>query len=240
MSIGMYPKGPLVMQNQRSFVDEPTPLHFHSLAETCLALSSADTLPHVPTLVATRLQLELLFQEPLIDLRAVSEVILSDAGATLQILRLIGEEYPHEEDRPTRIEDCIASLNMDSCYDAVCASSIPHDPGVLEQWQHFRRVAQCAKELAKCVEGFSPEEAYLVGLLYEVGQLPRLLGWKSSLSSMIESRALAVMLAEYWHLPGYLLAAIREQQEAVSPSQWSEILQMAERAVMHMEHGARD
>ncbi len=199
--------------------------------------AASDLLPHVPTMLGTRLQLELLFQESLIDLSAVTEVILSDAGATLQILRIIGEEYPQEEDRPTRLEDCIASLNMERCYDAVCASSIPHNSGIMEQWQHFRRVAQWARELAKCIDGVSPEQAYLVGLLYEVGKLPRLLGWKDVADSSRECKALAVMLADYWHLPAYLLAAIREQQEAVTSSRWSEILQMAECAVDQVEAG---
>jgi HD-like signal output (HDOD) protein len=227
------------MQDNLFFSDEAPTIH-PCVAAAHSMLTFADTLPNVPTMVATRLQLELLFQESLIDLGAVTEVILSDPGATLQILRLIGEEYPQEEDRPTRIEDCIASLNMARCYDVVCASTIPHNSGVLEQWQHFRRVAQCAKELAKCVEGFSPEEAYLVGLLYEVGKLPRLLGWKSAGDSSNECRALALMLADYWHLPAYLLGAIRERQEAVTLSKWGEILQMAECAALHVESASRD
>jgi HD-like signal output (HDOD) protein len=224
------------MHDNRYFSDEASTIYLpHLLAMSPQAV--ADALPNVPTMAGTRLQLELLLQESLIDLSAVTEVILSDAGATLQILRLIGEEYPFEEDRPTRIEDCIASLNMAHCYDAVCASSIPHNSGIIEQWQHFRRVAQCARELAKCVEGVSPEEAYLVGLLYELGKLPRLLGWKATGDSSSERKALAVMLADYWHLPAYVLTAIREQQEAVSSSRWNGILQMAECAVDEVEAG---
>ena len=200
----------------------------------------ADPLPNVPAMVATRLQLELLLQDSLIDLSAVSEVILSDAGATLQILRLIGEEYANEEDRPTRIEDCLASLNMRHCYDAICASSISHESGVLAEWQHFRRVAQCARELARCVDGFSPEEAYLVGLLSEVGKFPRLLGWNTAGDSSREQQALGVMLADYWHLPAYLLDAIREQLEPVDFPRWGEILQMAQRVAHHSENAVRD
>jgi len=187
----------------------------------------SDPLPSVPTLIATRLQFELLLQESSIDLSAVSKVILSDAGATLQLLRLIGEEFADEEVRPTRIEDCIASLNMQHCYDAVCACSISHDSDIMGQWQRSRRLAECARELAKCTDGFSPEEAYLIGLLHEVGKFPKLLGWKNSGESLLEQEALGVMLADYWHLPGYLLSAIREQQETVARPRWVEFLQMA-------------
>jgi HD-like signal output (HDOD) protein len=188
-------------------------------------------------MISTRLQLELLLQESLIDLSAVSEVILSDAGATLQILRLIGEEYLEEEGRPTRIEDCIVSLNTDRWYQAVCASTIPHNSQVLAEWQHSRRVAQCARELARCVDGFSPEEAYVIGLLCELGKFPHLLGWNHTGASLHEHRALGVMLADYWHLPSFLLSAIREQQEPnEDTSRWTEILQMARQLAAQSAH----
>jgi HD-like signal output (HDOD) protein len=192
----------------------------------------ADALPVIPTMIGTRLQLELLLQETTVDLSAISEVILSDPGATLQILRLIGEEYPTGEDRPTRMEDCLASLNMEHWYDAICASSMSPNSQVLAQWQHARRVAQCARELAMCVDGMAPEEAYLIGLLCEVGKLPQLLGWNSCGDSVTEQDAFALMLADYWHLPAYLLRAIQDQQAQnrhthQSSTRWGEILQMA-------------
>lgn len=198
--------------------------------------TAIDPLPSVPSMIATRLQLELLLQESLIDLSAVSEVILSDPGATLQILRLIGEEYPNPEDRPTRIEDCIASLNMERCYNVVCASTIPQSSNLLSEWQRFRRIAQCARELAKCIDGFSPEEAYMVGLLHEVGKFPYLLGWNPEGESSIEQDALGVMLADCWHLPEYLLAAIREQRESTSSSRWTSFIEMAQRVADHDEN----
>lgn len=192
-----------------------------------------DPLPSVPSMITTRLQLELLLQESLIDLSAVSEVILADPGATLQILRLIGEEYPNPEDRPTRMEDCIASLNMERCYSAVCASTIPQNSGILAEWHRIRRIARCARELARCVDGFSPEEAYIVGLLYEVGRFPHLLGWDPADGSHHEQAALGIMLADCWQLPEYLLTAIREKRESVHSSRWGEFMEMAQRVAEH-------
>jgi len=188
-----------------------------------------DPLPSVPTMIATRLQLELLLQDSPIDLGAVSEVILADPGATLQILRLIGEEYPNPEDRPTRMEDCLASLNMQHCYHVVCASTLPQNSGLLAEWQRIRRVAHCARELARCIDGFSPEEAYIVGLLHQVGKFPHLLGWDPSGESSHEQDALGLMLADCWQLPEYLLTAIREQRESITSSRWGDFLQMAQR-----------
>jgi HD-like signal output (HDOD) protein len=201
-------------------------------------ISFADAFPSVPTMIATRLQLELLLQDSPIDLGAVSRVILSDVGATLQVLRLIGEEYASAEDRPTRMEECIASLNIRRCYEAVCAAGIPSNSTVLAAWEHFRNVAQCAREIASCVDGFSPEEAYIIGLLYGVGKFPSLLGWKADECNLGEQKAVGVMLADYWHLPPYLLAAIREQQDSSPHPRWTEILEMAETFVAQTEAAA--
>ncbi len=201
-----------------------------------------DTLPHMPVLAATRLQLELLLQERSVDLKELAEVILADAGATLQVLRLIGEEYPGEDERPTRIEDCIVSLNRERWYEVVCASGTSHSAPLLAEWQHCRRIAECARELAQCMEGFQPEQAYLVGLLCRLGKFPRLLGWRpvgdltrigTPDAHRGEDHAVSLMLAEYWHLPAYLLSALREQVPAAqtridSALDWAGILQTAQ------------
>ncbi len=203
---------------------------------------AADALPQMPILAATRLQLELLLQERSVDLKDMSEIILADAGATLQVLRLIGEEYPNEDDRPTRIEDCIVSLNRERWYEVVCAAGTSHSAPLLVEWQHCRRIAECARELARCMDGFRPEEAYLVGLLFRLGRFPRLLGWRPagdlarvSLADphLGEDHAVSLMLAEYWHLPAYLLSALREQAPATQRNQdsvagWAGILQGAQ------------
>ncbi len=203
---------------------------------------AGDALPQMPILAATRLQLELLLLERSVDLKDMAEIILADAGATLQVLRLIGEEYPHEDDRPTRIEDCIVSLNRERWYEVVCAAGTSHSAPLLAEWKHCRRVAECARELARCMEAFQPEEAYLVGLLCRMGKFPRLLGWRpvGDLARVNvgdahfgEDHAVSLMLAEYWNLPTYLLSALREQAPSVQQQNdstvgWASILQTAQ------------
>ncbi len=196
--------------------------------------TAEDPLPGIPAMLTTRLQLELLMQEPAIDLRAVSEVVLADVGATLQILRLIGEEYPCEEDRPTRIADCLVSLDSQSWYAAICGASLANNKEALELWQHFRRVALHARELAAQAGGLSPDEAYLVGLLCELGRLPEVLGW-DTYTSIAEHETAGILLADYWRLPAYLLAAIREQQHAAPCSRWNAVLLAAQWEVQQEE-----
>jgi HD-like signal output (HDOD) protein len=190
---------------------------------------ACDMLPDIPTMSTTRLQLDLLLQESPIDLAAVSAVVLSDVGATLQILRLVGEEFTSDEGRPTRMEDCLASLSLERCYQAVAACSLAQDDLMLVEWQRLRRVAECARNLAEWTRGVSPTEAYLVGLLSEVGRLPELLGWGKPTRTTSEQVKVGVMLVEHWNLPCYLTSAIRGQHEESFNCPWSGFLTMAKR-----------
>lgn len=192
--------------------------------------SVADILPGLPILTTTRLQLELLLNDPVVDLRAVTEVILADVGATLQILRTVGREFSATDGRPDRIEDCIVSLSAARCHQVVCA---PNDSDseaetYAEEWQFRRMRAEHARELARHSDGVSPEEAYLVGLLHRLGTIPHLLGWNINLSTSDEDDALGVMLAFHWNLPDCVLSASRERHEDAETTKWREILDRAD------------
>jgi HD-like signal output (HDOD) protein len=182
----------------------------------------------LPIIAATRLQLDLLRNESVIDLKRVTEVVLADAGATLQILRLIGEEFPDDADRPNRIEDCIVSLSFARCYQTICASESAYSGPHVAEWHRCRRIAECVREVAIGMGSIAPEEAYLVGLLSRLGTLPQLLGWKGNSSLSSESQALGVMLAFHWRLPRYVLLAIEEQHQSKSSSKWKNILALGQ------------
>ncbi len=198
--------------------------------------SGSDWLPDMPTLPSTRLQIALLLQESQVDLRALGDVILSDVCATLQTFRLAGEEYPEEDDRPTRIEDCIASLNLDRWRDLLCVPRITGTLDLTRELGHSRRVALCAKELASLFDDCSPEEAYLAGLLSEVDRLPEILGWTGVGDSPDEQREHGLAMAYYWHLPKYVLAALRSKRHDEKPSSMSGILELAHSMAAQVEH----
>lgn len=198
-----------------------------SFASNQSSLLFVDPLPPIPTMAATTLQLELLLHNPLLDLRTISGVILSDVGATLQILRLIGEEFCNEQERPTRMEDCIVSLQSDCWYEAIRKQSASLNVRVVNEWQRCRRRGEYARELASCFADVSPHEAYVVGLLHRLGEFPHLLGWSKVESGASDHHSMGLMLAEFWQLPPYLICAIREQQASSIPSVWRELLHLS-------------
>ena len=55
----------------------------------------------------TLLLMDLGALEKPVDLEEITQVVLSDPGATIQVLRLAGRERALGEEREARIEDCI-------------------------------------------------------------------------------------------------------------------------------------
>jgi HD-like signal output (HDOD) protein len=185
-------------------------------------------LPDVPVMPQTLLILDLLVQEPCVDLREVSRVVLGDLGATLQILRLAGREYGNAEGRPARIEDCIADIGLEACLKAASAQIVASDgqrTSVGEFWAHAKEIAEYSKIVAEDMPGINPEEAYLIGLLHTLGSLPGLLGWREA---GISDGALAgLRIAKRWSLPNSVMELFNEMHLTGYATRWSGIVQKA-------------
>ncbi len=199
--------------------------------------------PSAPTLLATRLQLELLLSSRSpsagVDLREAAGIILNDLGATLEVFRLAGEECCEGWESggvASRLEDCLASLGTEVWLDAVCANAVERtDAGTHGRtselaafWEHGRAVAYACWLLAEHQEGVCPEEAYLVGLLHEVGRLPELLGWTPAQfggTGALWTGSTLGLLAKHWRLPLYLERVV-VAPEAPS-TRWRRLLEAA-------------
>jgi hypothetical protein len=192
----------------------------------------AQDLPDVPVLPETLLRLDLEAQEPSVDLREMSQAILSDLGATVQILRLSGLALNDPESRSTRIEDCICDLGVAACLEAISAATIARDyryDGVVETWAHSREIAHYAKLVAEDTPDVNPDEAYLVGLLHTIGLLPQALGWHGSHSRQIDPAVAGLQMARQWSLPQIAVEYFREVNLDSHTSPWPEIVHKAHR-----------
>jgi hypothetical protein len=176
-----------------------------------------DILNDVPVMSATVLGLQMLLHEPYIDLRKVSAFVLSDVGATIQTLRIIGSEYALTTERPCRMDDCIAGLDVGDWFSVLSAHTFACDDehsAATALWKHSFLVAQYAQLVAGSIEGIPPEDAYLVGLLHEIQAIPAVLGWRSGNSSASYS---SVLCAIEGAQPFFVLDAIRSAKEPSSP-----------------------
>jgi hypothetical protein len=192
----------------------------HCIDQTPAAQLNQDFLEQVPAMASTVLGLEMLLSEPVIDLQLASDLVLSDVGATLQVLRLCGCEAM--EERPVRMGDCLASLEARAWFEAISAHTFACDRENSETtavWNHCRLIAQYSRIIAEGSRHVSPDEAYMVGLLYGVGALPSVLGWPHSVA-----RAMSSMKAV---LPLFVLDAMHSINDPGPPSHWRLILTAA-------------
>ena len=176
---------------------------------------SSNLMEHVPVMSATVLGLEILLNEPCIDLRMASDLVLSDVGATLRVLRLVGKEYECANEYLSSMADCLAGLDAGTWFHEISAHTFACDDdhtAVASLYHHCRLVARYARLVAESLQGVSPEEAYLVGLLHEMESLPGALGWPARDLQLEGS------------LPPFVLSAICS---ASSSSDWSFILKAA-------------
>lgn len=197
--------------------------HPHLVEEKSVAEMNEDLLDEVPVMSATILGLEMLLNEPSVDLRLASELVLSDVGATIQILRLIGGGVDFDEGRPRRMGDCLASLDVGTWFRAISARTFVCDPEHAETtalWKHCRLVAQYAQLVSDWLECVSPEEAYLVGLLHGIGAIPTVLGWPDG--------GLGALFAMEGPLPLFVFNAMRSVDDSGLSSDWRFILTAAQ------------
>lgn len=205
-------------------------------------------LPDVPVMPETLLRLELKAQERCVDLREMSAVVLSDLGATLQILRLSALESSNTDHELTRIEDCISDLGLSACLEAVSAQPVARDDrynAIAETWAHSREIAHYSRLAAEDTPDVNPDEAYLVGMLHAIGSLPHVLGWFGSQSKSIDSASAGLQLARQWSLPQFAVEYFREIHIDSSATPWPEIVHQAHRSAngssqrCPLEHRAR-
>jgi hypothetical protein len=194
-------------------------------------LDLVDDLPGVPALPETLLAMEFQLQEFSVDLRAVSEIVLGDLGATIQVLRLAGREYGDSDGRPVRIEDCISDLGLKACLRAAAAGTMAwgvRQRAVVEMWEHSREIAHTCRLIAEETPGFiNPHQAYMAGLLHGIGALPALLGWERNAAYYRPFSA--VELAERWAFPAFLKEFFHTVSKPGWNSQWSKLMSTAHR-----------
>lgn len=190
----------------------------------------ADGLPGVPVLTETLLRMELELHEGSTDLRGFSEAVLADLGATIQILRLAGQEYGEAFDRPIRVEDCISDLGPRACMNAAATGSLlrgVRQHASFEMWAHSREVAQYFRLLAEqAPASISADQAYMAGLLHAIGALPAVLEWgRYGISG--EPALAALKMAERWHFPRFIREFFCELLMPGDSPEWSNFIAVA-------------
>lgn len=170
------------------------------------AVGFGDALPILP---GTQLCLELALLRNPPSLRELADILERDPVAVLRLFALAATEFPAQlstQEDLVRVEDCVASLGTEQLLHAFCRQApMPsrEQPLALAFAQHSCAVARMCREIAEAT-GLPGEEAFLVGLLHNLSELPERLGRMPFPSSAQVNRKLTSTPTRQYALPSRL------------------------------------
>ncbi len=136
----------------------------------------------LPTLPAYVFELNSLLSAAPVNLRQVGEVIRTDPSLTAQVLRLCNSAFMGFRERVTKIEHAIMLVGTERLRTMVLTCSLIEYVGhrvasedIQSFWGHCFLTATLSERIARGVAYLHPEQAYLAGLLHDIGALPLLM-----------------------------------------------------------------
>jgi HD-like signal output (HDOD) protein len=133
----------------------------------------------LPTLPSYLLDLNSLLSSPAADLKKVAKVIRTDPSLSAQVLRLCNSALFGLRRRVLSIEQAAVLLGTERLRTLVLTCAVMRFAGkhvpvknLLGFWQHSFLSALLCERVARVVDYMEAEQAYLGGLLHDIGQLP--------------------------------------------------------------------
>ena len=164
----------------------------------------------LPTLPAYVFELNNLLAATPVNLRRVGEVIRTDPSLSAQVIRLCNSALLGFRERIKTIEHAVILLGTERLRTLVLTCSLIEYAGhrlmsedIQSFWQHCFLTAALGERLARGTKYPQPEQAYLAGLLHDIGALPLLVISSSNASSRVKAPTRAwgeslVMEQEYF------------------------------------------
>ena len=175
---------------------------------------------------------------------ALAELIAKDPGMSTKALGIANSSaYHRASGRTANLEQSLAVLGTEMIKTLVINESVSqvfnhlnhaHGTDLRCFWKHSLSVAVIAKEIAARIGYASPEEAYLAGLLHDIGRLAllattakeyahvffapdddKLCAIESSLANLAHTEA-GALLATRWNLDSFLADSLLYHHEAAS------------------------
>ncbi len=185
--------------------------------------------PQIPDVVLA-LRAELIRPEP--SIKVATDLIAQDLALTGQILKKINSPLFARKIKIASVQQAVALLGINRLANLVTAESIKRilgDPkgSARVVWESIMEQARVAVIISGLVEGISSEEAYLFGIMHDVGSLifadllesygyewvlrfgaPQSLLEHERAALGVDHATVGFLLASTWQLPEHLALAI--------------------------------
>ncbi len=145
-------------------------LNISAFKKARASLEEITDLPSMPAVVVHALEL---IDDPNADINRLSEILSTDLAITSQILKLVNSAYYGFTSKITTIKKAVALLGFNAVKSLMMGVAVK--PMLLSNrgrvlWDHSLRCAVGSKHLAKNLKHGDPEEAFILGLLHDVGK----------------------------------------------------------------------
>jgi len=200
-------------------------------------MKKLDSVTDLPTLPAVASKIINLVNNPRTSANDITQVISRDPALAAKVLRLVNSAYYGFPRQIKTITHAIMILGFKDLKNLVVSASVFKmfkgqanliDIDLEALWQHSIGCAICAKLLAIRKKSKEPEEAFMAGLLHDIGKILLRQYWKKEFAEVIqmvkeksiwikeaEEKVLGIthaevgaVLANKWNLPATLSKAI--------------------------------
>ena len=148
-----------------------------------LNIRSKLSLARLPMMPQVLVRLLDLCHRDAVNFNDIADVISRDAGMSAKVISVASSASNYGRKRPANLDQCLTLLGMSTIKTIVINESIlqvfrrftgDRDFDLRRFWGHSLRSALIARDLAKAIGYANHEEAYLGGLMHDVGQLAML------------------------------------------------------------------
>ena len=153
-------------------------------------------LKHIPTLPHILLQLIKTCNEDNGSLKDVSKIIEKDTALSTRILKLVNSAYYARRDRISSVDGAVGFLGSNAIKNIAICSSV-HEVfqtvkskksfNLKQFWWHSLRCAVLAKLIARNRNFYNPDDAFLSGMLHDIGKIILWVNFPQPYSDLLET-----------------------------------------------------
>jgi HD-like signal output (HDOD) protein/signal transduction histidine kinase len=156
-------------------------------------LEASKNLPTLPHII---LQLIEVCNQVTCTSKEIAEVIDKDLSLTAKVLRMVNSAHYGLPRKVTKIEQAISLLGTDAVKNVAISTAVYHvfdeakDGPIFKMkvfWWHSLMCATVARLIAKKIMYASPDEAFLSGLLHDIGKLVLWVNFRKEYESILRS-----------------------------------------------------
>ncbi len=160
-------------------------------------LEKLSRLNHIPTLPHILLQLIKTCNSDSGSLKEISGIIEKDPALSSRVLKLVNSAYYSKDNQIRNVEGAVIFLGTNAIKNiAICSSvhevfqKVKSGAGfnLKHFWWHSLRCAILAKSIAKKQKFHDPEEAFLFGMLHDLGKIVLWINFPDQYSDLLKKR----------------------------------------------------